>query len=374
MSYLDKILKKNQDRKKDNSFRTLLVKEGLIDFFSNDYLGFARSKELHADIQAKELAADLAICNGSTGSRLLSGNSDLAQSVEKYLANFFNTEAALIFNSGYAANVGVLSALAQKGDTILYDELIHASLKDGARISFADRISFKHNNLEDFEYKIQKAKGDVFVVVESIYSMDGDKARLKEICAIAKKYNACVIVDEAHSTGIYGINGQGLVCEEQLSDQVDIRIHTFGKAMGIHGACVVGSTNVIEYLINFSRSFIYTTAFSPHSFFSIQAAFERVQHSAEIIKTLHASIQNVSTGLSAYQGYIKSSSPIQVLKFEDTETVKRVSASIQSAGFDVRPILSPTVKKGEERLRICVHAYNTETQIQTLLETLRINL
>jgi 8-amino-7-oxononanoate synthase len=374
MSYLDKIFKKNQDRKKDNSFRSLIVKKGLIDFFSNDYLGFARSKELQQDIHAKEVAANLAVCNGSTGSRLLSGNSSLAESVERYLALFFNTEAALIFNSGYAANVGVLSALAQKGDTILYDELIHASLKDGARISFADRISFKHNNLEDFEYKIQKAKGDVFVVVESIYSMDGDKSPLKEICAIAKKYNACVIVDEAHSTGIYGLNGQGLVCEEHLSDQVDLRIHTFGKAMGIHGACVVGSKTMIEYLINFSRSFIYTTAFSPHSFFSIQAAFERVQHSTEIMNTLHHSIQQISTGLKSYEGYIASSSPIQVLKFSDTETVKRVAAFLQAGGFDVRPILSPTVRKGEERLRICVHAFNTDTQIKSLLETLQKNL
>jgi 8-amino-7-oxononanoate synthase len=374
MSYLDKILKKNQDRKKDNSFRSLIVKEGLIDFFSNDYLGFARSKELQQDIHAKEIAANLAICNGSTGSRLLSGNSSLAESVEGYLADFFNTEAALIYNSGYAANVGVLSALPQKGDTILYDELIHASLKDGARISFADRISFKHNNLEDFEYKIQKAKGDVFVVVESIYSMDGDKAPLKEMCAIAKKYNACVIFDEAHSTGICGVNGQGLVCEENLSNQVDLRIHTFGKAMGIHGACVVGSKTMIEYLINFSRSFIYTTAFSPHSFFSIHAAFERVQHSTAIIHTLHHSIQQISTGLKSYEGYITSSSPIQVLKFSDTETVKRVAAAIQAEGFDVRPILSPTVKKGEERLRICVHAFNTDTEIQSLLEILHKNI
>jgi 8-amino-7-oxononanoate synthase len=374
MSYKDTISKKLAARKSENAFRTLSVREGLVDFFSNDYIGFARNKELQKEIHSKELNYNLEVCNGSTGSRLLSGNSALAESVEQYLAHFFRVESTLLFNSGYAANLGVLSALPQKGDTILYDELIHASLKDGARLSFADRISFRHNDLEDFERKIKKSKGDIFVVLESIYSMDGDQALLKDIIRISKQYNACLIVDEAHSTGTCGPIGQGLVLAENVADDIDIRIHTFGKAMGIHGACVAGSKELIDYLINFSRPFIYTTAFSPHSFFSVQAAFEKLEQSASIIKTLNKNIELLSAGLNAFEGYTASSSPIHVLKIGGTDKVKQLATAIQNAGFDVRPILSPTVKKGEERLRFCVHAFNTERQISDLIACVKIYL
>ena len=374
MSYKDKILQKLEARKLENAFRTLTVREGMVDFFSNDYIGFARSQELKKSIQQKEQNYTLDVCNGSTGSRLLSGNSKLAEDVELFLAGFFKVEATLIFNSGYTANVGVLSALPQKGDTILYDELIHASLKDGARLSFADRISFRHNDLEDFERKIKKANGDIFVVLESIYSMDGDQARLKEIIQIAKQYNACIIVDEAHSTGTCGEVGQGLVLSEGLNEEVDIRIHTFSKAMGIHGACVAGSRVLIDYLINFSRPFIYTTAFSPHSFLSVQAAFEKLKESPTTIDALKSNIQRVTNNLRQYSEYIPSSSPIQVLNIGGTDRVKQLASTIQQDGFDVRPILSPTVKKGEERLRFCIHAFNTEAQIDALLASIKKHL
>ncbi|MGN6646525.1 MAG: aminotransferase class I/II-fold pyridoxal phosphate-dependent enzyme [Cytophaga sp.] len=374
MSYRDKILQKLKDRHADNSFRTLIVREGLVDFFSNDYLGFARDQELFNAVLNKEAQYRLEVCNGSTGSRLLSGNTRLAEEAETCLAAFFQAEKTLIFNSGYSANVGVLSALPQKGDTILYDELIHASLKDGARLSFADRISFKHNDLEDFEKKIKRAKGDIFVVVESIYSMDGDKAPLKEIIRIAKQYDACIIVDEAHSTGTCGAYGEGFVLAEGLQDDVDIRIHTFGKAMGIHGACVAGEKMVIDYLINFSRAFIYTTAFSPHSFFAVLAAFEKLRGAQNILTTLHKNIQQFSAGLKQFDSYIVSTSSIQVLKIGGNDRVKELAQKIQAQGFDVRPILSPTVKKGEERLRFCIHAFNTETQLTDLLACIKKNL
>ncbi len=374
MSYRDKILQKLKDRQADNSFRTLIVREGLVDFFSNDYLGFARDQELYHAVLNKEAQYKLEVCNGSTGSRLLSGNTRLAEEAEAYLAAFFQVEKTLIFNSGYSANVGVLSALPQKGDTILYDELIHASLKDGARLSFADRISFKHNDLEDFEKKIKRAKGDIFVVVESIYSMDGDKAPLKEIIQIAKQYKACIIVDEAHSTGICGAYGEGFVLAEGLQDEVDIRIHTFGKAMGIHGACVAGEKIVIDYLINFSRAFIYTTAFSPHSFFSVLAAFEKLRSAQNMRDALHKNIQLFSAGLKQFDSYITSTSSIQVLKIGGNDRVKELAQTIQAQGFDVRPILSPTVKKGKERLRFCIHAFNTEEQLTDLLACIKKNL
>lgn len=374
MAYRDKILQKLEDRKSENSFRALVVRNGLVDFFSNDYLGFARDKELHRAILDKSASYNLDVPNGSTGSRLLSGNSNLAEEVERYLAGFFQVEKTLLFNSGYNANVGVLSSLPQKGDTILYDELIHASLKDGARLSFADRISFRHNDLDDFEKKIKRAKGNIFVVLESIYSMDGDQVLLKEIVQLSKQFDACIIVDEAHSTGTCGDHGQGLVLAENLQNDVDIRIHTFGKAMGIHGACVAGEKILIDYLINFSRSFIYTTAFSPHAFFSVQAAFEKLYHSQSIINTLDKNIRLFSEGLKEYDAYIPSTSSIQVLKLGGNDRVKNLALNIQQQGFDVRPILSPTVKKGEERLRFCIHAFNTEAQVNDLLHCIKKNL
>jgi 8-amino-7-oxononanoate synthase len=374
MSYKDKIAQKLQARMAENALRRLTVREGLIDFFSNDYLGFARSKALHTAIQQKEETYQLSVCNGSTGSRLLSGNSALAEQVEKQLAVFFQVEKTLLFNAGYNANVGVLSAIPQKGDTILYDELIHASLKDGARLSFADRLSFKHNDLEDLERKIKKAKGDLFIVVESIYSMDGDKAPLKEIAALAKQYDACFIVDEAHSTGTFGLQGRGLVYEENLQHEVDIRIHTFGKAMGIHGACVAGSAMLIDYLVNFSRAFIYTTAFAPHAFISVQCAFEMLEQTADVIPALNKNISHLASALRTHSCYIPSSSPIQVLNIGGNDVVKNLAATIQEKGFDVRPILSPTVKKGEERLRICVHAFNTQQEIAALVSYINSQL
>jgi 8-amino-7-oxononanoate synthase len=366
MSYINKLFKKVEARKNENAFRSLTLREGLTDFFSNDYLGFACDIELYKHIKSAEDRILTTYYNGSTGSRLLSGNSLLAEQTEKQLAFFFQAERALLFNSGYNANVGVLSSIPQKGDTIIYDELIHASLKDGARLSFAERISFRHNDTEDLERKIQKAKGDIFVVIESVYSMDGDQVPLKDIVAVCKKYKACIIVDEAHSTGTIGAEGKGLVIAEQLQDDVDIRIHTFGKAMGIHGACVTGSSLLIDYLINFSRSFIYTTAFSPHSFISVQESFLYLEQHPERISMLHTNIQLFQSYVKDHVHYIHSDSPIQVLKVKGNDRVKYIAEQIQKSGFDVRPIVSPTVKKGEERIRFCIHAFNTEKEIQEL--------
>ena len=366
MSYKDKLLQKLDARIKDNSLRKLKRSEGLIDFFSNDYIGFAREKELYQNIKCAEENISKKLLNGSTGSRLLSGNSKLAEDTEEQLALFFQTESALIFNSGYNANVGVLSSIPQKGDTILYDELIHASIKDGARLSFADRISFRHNDVEDLERKIQKAKGDIFVVIESIYSMDGDQAPIKEIAAICKQYAVCLIVDEAHSTGTVGAEGKGLIIAEGLQHDVDIRVHTFGKAMGIHGACVTGSKVLTDYLVNFSRAFIYTTAFSPHSFISVQEAFKYLQQHPERICDLQRKVSIFQSYFKEHENYILSNSPIQVIKTEGNNRVKYIAEQIQQSGFDVRPILSPTVKKGEERIRFCLHTFNSEKEIHDL--------
>jgi 8-amino-7-oxononanoate synthase len=200
------------ERKEKNLLRELKTYRGLIDFVSNDYLGLARSKVLFEKIHDRCVEKGLLV-NGATGSRLLSGNTEYTEEVEFKLKTIFKSDAALILNSGYTANLAVFSSIPQKNDTLLLDELVHASIKDGARLSLANRFSFKHNNLDDLESKLKRTTGKIFVAVESIYSMDGDECPLQDLTALAKRYGAFVIVDEAHSTGVVGKNGSGLLTQ-----------------------------------------------------------------------------------------------------------------------------------------------------------------
>src|SRR5258708_29865889 len=243
-------------KKETDSFRQLKIVHGLIDFSSNDYLGLAKSRELFEIIQ-REIERIATPYNGATGSRLLSGNSELAERLEAKLAAIFHAQRTLLFNSGYTANLAVLSSLPQRGDTIIYDELAHACIKDGARLSLASRFSFKHNDLNDLEEKIKRSKGNIFIAVESIYSMDGDECPLEELTTLAEKYNAILILDEAHSTGSYGENGSGLAVQKKLEGKIAVRVYTFGKAIGVHGACVAGGGTFVNYLLQFTRPFYY---------------------------------------------------------------------------------------------------------------------
>ena len=190
------------------------------------------------------------------------------------LADFHKAESGLIFNSGYDANLGLFSCIAKKEDTLICDELIHASIIDGCRLSYANRFRFAHNDVEDLEDKLRRSKGNIFVAVESVYSMDGDMAPLKEIAAVCKKYNASLIVDEAHATGLFGDQGRGLVSQHGLEQEVFARVHTFGKALGCHGAVILGSETLRNYLVNFARSFIFTTALPVHSLIAVKCAYE----------------------------------------------------------------------------------------------------
>jgi 8-amino-7-oxononanoate synthase len=362
-----------EERQLKGNYRKLSTGTFEVDFLSNDYLGLARCTTLQEQIQAENEAH----WQGSTGSRLLSGNSAQAEKLEEYLADIFAAESCLLFNSGYAANLGLLSALPQKGDTILYDELSHSSIKDGMRLSFARRFSFRHNDLKDLENKLQRASGVPFVIVESIYSMDGDQAPLQQIADLCRQYQAQLIVDEAHSTGIYGNNGSGLCTELGITDQLFARVHTFGKAMGSHGACVAGSKLLTDYLTNFARSFIYTTAMPPHSLSSIQASFEFLQTQGQRLQTeLCEKIaffnQLFEEKLSDFYAKVNSQSPIQAILISGNEKARAISQHLQSSGYNIRPILSPTVKVGQERIRICLHTYNTKKEIGSLIEKLKI--
>lgn len=362
-SYINEKLAK---RKADNAYRTLEVKEGLIDFCSNDYLGFAQDRELQN--QVEKAIATVATPNGSTGARTITGTNNLIVKTEKQIAAFHKAEAALFYNSGYTANLGLFAALPYRGDTILYDELIHASIRDGMQLSRANSYSFKHNDIASLQKRLQQAKGKIYVVVESIYSMDGDAAPLLEIAKLCKKYQVALIVDEAHSNGLFGKNGEGLVCQLGLENEVFARVMTFGKALGSHGAAVVGKQNLIHFLINFSRPFIYTTAPPPHQVLAVKYAYDKLSCSDD--KTLKIRIliklfkQKIKEDLNLR--LIESFSPIQCIIVPGNSKVKQLCSALQTDGFYVKPIVAPTVPLGLERIRICLHAFNTEQEVENL--------
>jgi 8-amino-7-oxononanoate synthase len=372
----DSFLSRSLDKRKEqNAFRQLVTNNDLIDFCSNDYLGFARSGELLSLIE-EEFKESNNKFNGSGGSRLLAGNTAYAETLEEKIAVFHSSESGLIYNSGYDANVGLFSALGQKEASVIYDELIHASVHDGIKMSSAASFMFRHNDLFHLEERLKIAEGTVFVAVESIYSMDGDEALLIEILNLCKKYNANLIVDEAHATGITKNGGRGLVQKFGLEKYVFARIHTFGKGLGCHGAIVLGDNILRDYLINFSRAFIYTTALPIHSLISINQAYNFLQKKEGEIEKLHHLISVFKSKAKQNPAIqlIESQSPIQCIVINGNEKVKKMASDLQKCGFDIRPILSPTVQKGKERLRICLHLFNTEEQILHLLELISKNI
>jgi len=370
-------------RKEKGLYRSLPPKNNRVDFSSNDYLGFASSAELKNSI-----VSELQTLNhkpetklGSTGSRLLTGNSAFTEEVEKFVAEYHNAEAGLIFNSGYDANLGLISSVAKKGDFIFYDELSHASIFDGVRLSKAESFPFRHNDVSHLEERLnlfrnsKNVYANCFVIVESVYSMDGDFSPLNAITLLCNKYKANLMVDEAHATGIFGLKGEGRVVELNLQEEVFARVHTFGKALGCHGAIVLGSNDLRNYLINFSRSFIYTTALPMYSILSIKFTYLHLINNSDIIIKTNDLINLFTSKVKALKlkGFLPSLSPIQSMIIEGNDRVKEMAIRIQKDGFDVRPILSPTVPKGKERIRICLHAFNTEEQINGLLSLLKKN-
>ncbi|WP_299155764.1 pyridoxal phosphate-dependent aminotransferase family protein [uncultured Tenacibaculum sp.] len=370
MQFPKKLSTKLAQRKENNSLRILGEHTNLIDFSSNDYLGFAKSEVVFDKTHQFLIDKNIKI-NGATGSRLLSGNHNLYTEVEKELSEFHNSDAALIFNSGYDANIGFFSSVPQRGDIILYDELIHASIRDGIQLSKAKAYKFKHNNLFDLKEKIVRFKpnenNDVYVITESIFSMDGDSPDLKKIVQVCEKYKANLIVDEAHAIGVFN---NGLIEELGLEKGVFARIITFGKALGCHGAAILCCNSLKEYLINFSRSFIYTTGLSPHSIATISFAYKELQlsNSREKLQTNICFFTEEANRLNL--NFIKSKSAIHCCIIPGNENVKNIAKKLEKIGFDVKPILSPTINKGEERLRFCLHSYNSHQEITFVLEQL----
>jgi len=372
----EKLHQKLQKREASNALRSIGTQQHLIDFYSNDYLGFASSEIIFEKTHQLLIDRNVKI-NGATGSRLISGNHNLYQETEIDIANFHKAEKALIFNSGYDANVGFFSAIPQRGDVILYDELSHASIRDGIQLSNAKAFKFKHNDCQQLETLLQRhseldsTSHDVYVVTESVFSMDGDAAELLEMNNICKKHNAFLVVDEAHALGVLGDNGTGLVQALQLENDVFARIVTFGKALGCHGAVVLGSEQLIQYLVNFARSFIYTTGLSPHAVATIKVAYQQLQ--SNIIKQLEENIQHFKSELQRLgltDTFIESNSAIHCCIISGNDKTKAIAKTIQEEGFNIKPILSPTVAKGKERLRFCLHAFDDKKEITKILEIL----
>jgi len=357
-------------RSEKRSFRALKTTYPGIDFSSNDYLGFSSQGILSAEIEKLQPTKH----TGSTGSRLISGNSVLFEEIEKDIAVFHHASSALLFNSGYDANLGLLSSIPQKADLILSDDLIHASLIDGIRLSYATNYKFRHNDVASLTELVERHRAsfkEIYVVVESVYSMDGDCAPLKAYTELCGKYNLHLIVDEAHAIGVFGNKGKGLCAEHHIEEACFARIYTYGKAMGCHGAAIVGNHEALrDYLINFSRSFIYTTAMPEHSLLSIKAAYNLLEQTPEIDK-LKKNIQYFRSLLSNSSLIIESNSAIHCRFVSGNDHVEVLENECMHHNLFVKAIKSPTVKEGQERLRICLHAFNTKEEMDLLAKLIR---
>ena len=365
----DKLLQ----REACNSLRKLSLPNKHIDFSSNDYLGLSKSEIIFTNTHQYLVETD-AKNNGATGSRLLSGNHPLYKITEDYIAQFHHSEAALIFNSGYDANIGFFSSVPQRNDVILYDELCHASIRDGIKMSNAKSFKFVHNDFEDLEkFILRNDNSVIYIVTESVFSMDGDCPNLEELVQLSEKYNCYLIVDEAHALGVFGSKGEGLVQMLGLQDHVFARIMTFGKGLGCHGAAILGSVELRDYLINFARSFIYTTGLSPHAVATILIAYQYLEKDLNSIDELkqniiHFNQQLTLTGIKPL--FVRSKSAIQSAIIPGNHKVKAIASELQNNGFDVKAILSPTVPEGQERLRFCLHSFNSKEEINQILRLL----
>jgi 8-amino-7-oxononanoate synthase len=358
-----------QQRKDNHLFRNLKTTNNLIDFSSNDYLGFSRAAFIKQAVY-NDYKNYLHLKSGATGSRLLNGNSVLYEEVEVLLTETHHAEAALLFNSGFDANVGLISTVIRPEDTIFYDELVHASIHQGMKLSGAKLIAFKHNDTQNLEDLLIQTNFDIgFIITESVFSMEGDKADLVKIADLATIYNAKLIIDEAHATGLFGSCGSGCCNVAKIEEKCFARVYTFGKAIGSHGAAVLGSQTLKSYLINFSKNFIYSTALDTHSLLSVKHSYFYLQNNInqyfKLEKLNKYFIDVISSHTKAFS--VCGDGPIFGIIIGDNKKCTDLSTYLQNNGFDVRAILSPTVPKSTERLRVILHSYNTTKEIDDLI-------
>jgi 8-amino-7-oxononanoate synthase len=336
-----------------------------INFSSNDYLGLASSTEMQS-----ELADGIAQYGGGSGaSRLVCGTHHVHAALEEALADFKGTEAALTFNSGFAVALGTIPALMGAGDTIILDKLCHASLVDAARLSGATIRVFPHNHLEKLERLLQAAQGRVLVVTESIFSMDGDAAPLREIVELKARHGAWLLVDEAHAVGVLGPQGRGLAAELGVAQQVDLHMGTLSKAFGLSGGYLAASRQVIDLLIQRARSFIYTTAPPVHLAHALSVILNviRSERGDALRQQVHRHARRTQNLLSG-MGVTGPPAPAAILPLilGEAPRAMEISARLREAGFLIPCIRYPTVARGSARLRITVSALHSAAQIEAL--------
>jgi len=367
-AFVKKLARGLEHRRTAKLLRTLELPAG-IDFTSNDYLGFCAQPVLRQAIAS-------AIENhgsGSGASRLLRGNHPVHMEAERKLAEFSGREAALLFSSGFAANVGIFAALTNKDDVVFSDELNHASIIDGIRLSKAACIVFSHQDFQELEKKLASThcNGQRFIVTESVFSMDGDVSNLKELLAVADRYDALVMVDEAHSTGLYGTRGSGIVERDGLEQRVLCTMHTGGKALGVGGAWIAADAPLISHLVNHARSFIYSTAPIPALALGLSAAVDHLTVNQKLVETLHQragflreTLRNM--GINT----LESDSHIIPVLIGSNEDSLKVAGRMRQSGYDVRAVRPPTVPEGTARLRLTVCATMSEAMLREFAQTL----
>lgn len=374
MKLSENLIQKLENQKQNNLFQKLPVFNNLVDFSSHDYIGFSKSETIFRNTHAYLLENEM-LQNGATGSRLTSGNHSLYQITENFIAQFHDSESALIFNSGYDASLSFFSAVPLENGVVLYDELCYASIKDGIRMSKAKSYSFIHNDIEDLEQLILKFPDtNIYIVTETVFSMDGDSPNLEELILLSEKYNCYLIVDEAHALSVFGEKGEGLSQHLNLHSRIFARIMTFGKGLGCYGGVILGSTELKEYLINFADNFASRTALSPHAVATIFTAYQQLEIENEAIVKLRENIvffnqQKNLLGLKPMFVYSKSAIHSAIVPGNDN--AKKLEEQLQDKGFDVQAVLSPIVPEGQQRLRFCIHSYNSQEEINEVLVLVR---
>ncbi len=353
----------------EQSSEIILNGKSVILFCSNNYLGLASSPELkRASIEATEKYG-----TSSGASRLISGNMTIHEELEWRIAKFKGTESALLFNSGYHANLGIIPAIAKQGDLILSDELNHASIIDGTRLSRAEVVVYPHLNLNFVEDTLKKSRHRrKLIVTDGIFSMDGDIAPLKELVELKEKYNAVLMVDEAHATGIIGTQGRGIVEYLGLTERVDIMMGTLGKALGSYGAFAATTKVMREYLINTARSLIFSTSLPPSVCGAAIKAIELLETKPELIEKLHSNVEYFKKRLIEFYPDIQYDTiPIIPIIIGSSQETMRICEELLKKGIFIQGIRPPSVPEGTSRLRLTITAQHTEEQMDRALIVLK---
>jgi 8-amino-7-oxononanoate synthase len=353
-----------------HGFRALAPRRGL-DFASNDYLGLAESKEYR---QAATDALARGVPLGAGGSRLLRGNQQEHEALEREAAQFFGSESAIFFGAGFSANSALLATLPQRGDLIVHDALIHASAHDGMKLTRADRVPAQHNDPAAVEdaivlWRKNGGVGHPWIVVESLYSMDGDRAPLQDLAVIADRHEAFLLIDEAHATGVHGPGGRG--CAHGLEGRENVvTLHTCGKALGLFGALVCLPRVLQEFLVNRCRAFIFATAPSPLLAASVRAALRIVEQADERRVALARHVEFAGYKLRNLCDIEPSGSHILPIVVGSNARALALASAMQLHGYDIRAIRPPTVPEGTARLRIAITLNVSEMEIDAMIDAL----